>query len=104
MNIIEKWHLNWASKQGYKDESEWKSVEEVIDEIRETIYKDVPTPKDVTALYNKTKNGALKVGASEQQATYEAQLAVHNYHQGFSDGINERNKLISKLSKIVGLS
>ena len=55
-------------------------------------------------LYNKTKNGALKVGASEQQATYEAQLAVYNYHQGFSDGINERNKLISKLSKIVGLS
>ena len=80
------------------------NIEEVIDEIRETIYKDVPTSKDVTALYNKTKNGALKVGASEQQATYEAQLAVYNYHQGFSDGINERNKLISKLSKIVGLS
>lgn len=104
MNIIEKWHLNQASKHGYKDESEWKSVEEVIDEIRETIYKDVPTSKDVTALYNKTKNEALKVGASEQQATYEAQFAVYNYHLGFSDGIKERNRLISKLSKIVGLS
>ena len=104
MNIIDKWHLRWALKNGYQDKSEWESVKEVIKEVKEVIYKDVPASKDVTTLYNKTKNGALKVGASEEQASYEAQLAVYNYHQGYSDGINERNKLISKLSKIVGLS
>ena len=32
MNIIDKWHLRWALKNGYQDKSEWESVKEVIKE------------------------------------------------------------------------